>query len=110
MSGNNEQLWSQFCKLGEMMGDGLHYEPDGKWIAKEYRKLAKILIPEIRQREAIKRKLKIVSIDTQMAKLLENKKCDCGGNLKQARSGVKVAYCETCNARYASRYKKKASK
>jgi hypothetical protein len=32
-SKDNEHLWRQFCKLGEMMGDGLHYEPDGKWIA-----------------------------------------------------------------------------
>ena len=31
-SKDNEHLWRQFCRLGEMMGDGLHYEPDGKWI------------------------------------------------------------------------------
>ena len=24
----NEHLWRQFEKLGEMMGDGLHHEPD----------------------------------------------------------------------------------
>lgn len=42
----NEHEWRQFCRLGEMMGDGLHHEPDGKWIVKEYRKLAKILLPE----------------------------------------------------------------
>ena len=30
-----------------MMGDGLHIEPGGKWITKEYNKLAKILIPDL---------------------------------------------------------------
>ena len=102
----NEFLWRQFCKLGEMMGDGLHYEADGKWIPKEYRKLAKILIPEMKEENAIKRKLKAANIDTQMAKLLEVKKCNCGGNIKQARSGAKVAYCEKCNARYVAKPKK----
>ena len=42
----NEHLWRQFEKLGEMMGDGLHHEADGKWISVEYKKLAKILCPE----------------------------------------------------------------
>lgn len=36
----NEHLWRQFEKLGEMMGDGLHHEADGKWISVEYKKLA----------------------------------------------------------------------
>jgi len=47
--------WRQFCKLGEMMGDGLHHEADGKWIAIEYKKLSRILIPEIRDVEKARR-------------------------------------------------------
>lgn len=105
----NEFEWRQFCRLGEMMGDGLHHEPDGKWIAKEYRKLSKLLIgdiPELKEEQKRKRKLKAANIDEQMAKILAAKKCECGGNLKQKRSGAKVAYCETCNTRYVARYKK----
>ncbi len=104
-SKENEHLWRQFCKLGEMMGDGLHYEPDGKWIAKEYRQLAKILIPEMKEENSIRRKLKAANIDTQMAKLLEGKKCNCGGEIKQGRSGAKVAYCQNCKQRYVARSK-----
>jgi len=95
-------LWSQFCKLGEMMGDGLHNEPDGKWISKEYKRLYKILMPE---QTAINRKLKAEAIDAQMAKLLEGRKCDCGGEIKQGRSGSKVAYCKNCNNRFVARAK-----
>lgn len=102
---DNEHLWRQFCKLGEMMGDGLHYEPDGKWIAKEYRQLAKILIPEMKEENSIRRKLKAANIDAQMAKLLEGKKCNCGGEIKQGRSGTKVAYCQNCKQRYVARSK-----
>ena len=54
-SDRNEHFWRRFCRLGEMMGDGLHYEPDGKWIAKEYRKLAKMLIPEMKTAKNVKK-------------------------------------------------------
>lgn len=33
----------QLIKLGDMMGDGLHHEPDGKWIEKEYKQILKAL-------------------------------------------------------------------
>lgn len=104
-SKDNEHLWRQFCRLGEMMGDGLHYEHDGKWIAKEYRQLAKILIPEMKEENSIRRKLKVANIDAQMAKLLEGKKCSCGGEIKQGRSGTRVAYCQNCKQRYVARSK-----
>lgn len=104
-SKDNEHLWRQFCKLGEMMGDGLHYEPDGRWIAKEYKKLAKILIPEIKEENSIRLKLKAANIDAQMADLLKGKKCNCGGEIKQGRSGTRVAYCQNCKQRYVARYK-----
>lgn len=100
---DNAHLWEQFCRLGEMIGDGLHYEKDGKWITKEYRKLAKILIPVSKEESALIRKLKNNKVNSQMATLLENKKCDCGGEIKQKRSGTKVAYCQKCNTRYVAR-------
>ena len=33
-------LHQQLIRLGDMIGDGLHLEPDGKWIEKEYRSVA----------------------------------------------------------------------
>ena len=103
---NNEFEWRQFCKLGEMMGDGLHHEADGKWIVKEYKRLSKLLLPNLPNNDKIKRKQKAESIDKQMQQILLKKFCSCGGILKQKRSGTKVAYCQTCNARYVAKYKK----
>ena len=40
---DNDFLWVQFCRLGEMLGDGLGDEPGGEWIGKEYKRLAIIL-------------------------------------------------------------------
>lgn len=45
MERDNDHLHRQLIKLGDMMGDGLHYESDGKWIEKEYTKICKILHP-----------------------------------------------------------------
>ena len=42
MARENEFEWRQFCRLGEMIGDGLHYEES--WISKEYKRLQKNLI------------------------------------------------------------------
>lgn len=103
---DNTFLHNQLIKLGDMIGDGLHNEPDGRWIEKEYKKIAKIVIPELREQEKERRKKKAIHIDEQMIKLLSWKKCDCGGNLKQSRSGSKVGYCEKCNARWVAKYKK----
>jgi hypothetical protein len=106
MDDKQQHLWDQFCKLGDMMGDGLHNEPGGKWISRDYGKLAKILIPDMKEAMSIKRKLKAANIDAQMSKLLEGKKCNCGGDIKQGRSGTKVAYCQSCNLRYVAKSKK----
>lgn len=102
----NQFEWNQFCKLGEMMGDGLHHESDGKWISKEYRRLSKILIPEIRIQDAVRRKAKNKLVDEKMASLLSNKKCDCGGGLKQTRSGSLSCRCTVCPLRFKARTKK----
>ncbi len=99
-SENNSHLWNQFIKLGEMMGDGLHHESDGKWISREYKKLSKILVPEIKEVDQKKRKLKAENINKQIANLILIKKCSCGGSLKQGRAGSKICYCTICNNRY----------
>ena len=103
---DNSFLWSQFCKLGEMMGDGLHYESDGKWISREYNRLAKILIPEIKETYKKQRKAKSSRIQEQMEELLKVKKCSCGGQLQQKRKGTKVCYCVDCGSKYIAKNKK----
>lgn len=101
---NHDHLYDQLDKLGDMMGDGLHHEADGKWIEREYRKISKILFPEtfndIRQRKA-------KNIDEQMSKLLEAKTSPCCNvTLRQSRKGSKIAYCTKCNKRYKATSKK----
>lgn len=101
--------WRQFCKLGEMMGDGLHHESDGKWIAKEYRQLAKMLVPGFEDLESKRRKARTDAINESMKKLLLEKRCYCGGIIVQSRSGSKVCYCSKCNQRYKAGKKPKQS-
>jgi hypothetical protein len=103
----NQDLWNRFIRLGDMIGDGLHYESDGKWIEREYNKLARILIPEIKESDKQRRKDKAIRINKQMDVLLQNKKCSCGGQLQQKRSGTIVVYFSVCNARYKAVTKKK---
>lgn len=101
---DNEYEWNQFIKLGDMMGDGLHHEEP--WIAKEYKRLAKILVPEIREVEKNRRKRKALNTDEQMKKLISVKTCQCGGSLRQSRSGSIIAYCNVCNTRFKATSKK----
>jgi hypothetical protein len=107
MEQENKHLWDQFCKLGEMMGDGLHHEPDGKWISREYKKLSKILVPEIKEVEQKRRIQKNGLVDQQINNLLADKKCSCGGSLRQSRSGSKILYCTVCPLRYKATSKNK---
>lgn len=88
-----------------MMGDGLHHEPDGKWIEREYRRTLKALDPDIYKDM---RKHKANSIDKQMAALLAEKKSSCcDAALRQSRKGSKVAYCTKCNNRFKAKSTKK---
>lgn len=38
-----DNLHQQLIRLGDMMGDGLHLEQDGKWIEKEYKHICMLL-------------------------------------------------------------------
>jgi hypothetical protein len=42
------RLHKDLVKLGDMIADGEHLEKGGKWISREYRKISKILYPEIK--------------------------------------------------------------
>lgn len=103
----NEHLWNQFIRLGERIGDGDLDASESKWMNRDYKKLSKILIPELKE-DAKKRRLEInTHINEQMVKLLSEKKCMCGGVLKQSRSGSKVCYCVDCKKRYVGTRAKK---
>lgn len=95
----NKHLWEQFCRLGERIGDGDLEGSEARWFNREYSKLARILIPELKEQDKEKRAAKAKNINEQMTKLLSEKKCSCGGNYKQSRSGSKIAYCQSCSKR-----------
>lgn len=87
-------LHDQLVKLGDMMGDGLHHEPDGKWISKEYRRVCKALgyLP--------KEKRNTAEIDKRMKERVLSVKCKCGGEIKQTRSGSMRGCCMDCDTKY----------
>lgn len=83
-------LHNQLVKLGDMLGDGLGDEPDGAWIKKEYRAVLKALGygPPRRNSSA--------SINSRVARFLENNRCECGGALRQTRKGAMRVTCGSC--------------
>ncbi|SME89305.1 hypothetical protein [Desulfovibrio gilichinskyi] len=93
---NNDLLHNQLIRLGDMMGDGLHLEPGGKWIEKEYGKIVKALgiVPKR------KRYNNSIKINEAMLQAVVKFKCKCGGNLKQTRSGSMIGKCSECGNRY----------
>ncbi|EKH9212893.1 hypothetical protein PAQ92_004683 [Vibrio parahaemolyticus] len=98
-----DHLHRQLIKLGDMMGDGLHHEPDGKWIEKEYRRVAKALgyiKPKPRANNS-------KAINEAMEKILATTSCPkCNGQLKQTRSGSKRAQCVECQAKFQLKTKR----
>lgn len=100
MLDNDKQfLYNQLVKLGDMMGDGLHHEPDGKWIEKEYKKILKqlgLLKPQSTE-----------NIDKFMIERCNKEKCKCGGVLKQVRKGSFIAKCIICGDKYRLGQRKK---
>jgi hypothetical protein len=84
-------LHNQLVKLGDMLGDGMGDEPDGAWIKKEYRRVCKALgygPPRRNNSEAINKR---------MAERVAEQACsNCGGTLKQTRSGSMKGRCTSC--------------
>ncbi len=103
MKYNEDFLYNQLIKLGDMMGDGLHLEPDGKWIEREYKSVCRAL-GLIKNKP---RQNRSPQINEFMAKRVQAVKCDCGGNLKQTRSGSFIAKCEQCDKKYRLGSRKK---
>lgn len=79
-------LQRQLVRLGDMIGDGLADEPGGKWIRKEYAKIAKQLGYGPDRAQQIK------AINQAMMKRCNEVSCGkCNGKLVQTRSGSKRA-------------------
>ncbi len=97
-----DRLYGQLIKLGDMMGDGLHHEPDGKWISRDYKKVAKALglledSPLQKEMKAQRRD----QIDSQMQQRVKDFPCGkCQSALKQTRKGSKRAQCEGCGTKW----------
>lgn len=102
------ELRRQLVTLGAMMGAGLHHEPDGKWIAREYKKVLRLLEPEMFQLDKEARRTKNRSVDAAIVRLLNSFKCTkCGSALKQSRSGSLILYCISCGSRFKAGRKKR---
>ncbi len=86
-----EDALRRLVKLGDMMGDGLHLEPGGAWIEKEYRRAMKQAGIEPPRHRADPSE-----INEFMARRVAAEKCTCGGALAQSRSGSFRAKCAEC--------------
>lgn len=102
----NQHLWDRFIRIGERIGDGDLDSSESRWMNREYRKLSRILIPEIKEQEKEERKAKADRINLQMIPFLENKKCVCGEKLIQSKKGTLGIKCTVCDKRYKATLKK----
>ncbi len=103
-----KRLSDQLIRLGDMMGDGLHHEPGGGWINREYKKISRLLYPEIREAEKTQRKMKNDATDQYMAEFLKDKTCPkCSGVLKQTRKGAKTVRCQSCESKFNLKTRKR---
>jgi len=103
----NKHLWDQFIRLGERIGDGDLDASESKWMNREYKRLSKILCPDIADHYKEQQQARNKNRDEQIAKLIEKIKCDCGGTYKQSRSGSKILNCPNCKKRVKAVSKKK---
>lgn len=91
------RLHHELVRLGDMMGDGLHLEPDGKWISREYRNTLKAL----GFKNSISRHSNSPKINERMKLRVNEFKCgNCTGELQQTRSGSKRAICQSCGGKW----------
>ncbi|MCU6214465.1 hypothetical protein [Enterobacter bugandensis] len=95
-------LHKQLIKLGDMMGDGMHLEPGGSWIKKDYARVARALgnaMPSTRRKRP---KALTDQINKRMSERTSESECpECKRfSLKQTRSGSMKARCTICGRGY----------
>lgn len=91
----SKRLHADLVKLGDMMGDGMHHEPGGRWIEQDYKRVARAL------GYGPKRRNNGEAIDKAMASFLAKTPCPkCSGKLQQTRSGSKRAACSACGEKF----------
>ena len=93
---NENMLEDRLVHLGDMMSDGLHLEPGGKWIEKEYKETLKAL----GLLESVKRKNSSDKINEFMDNRVKEVKCTCGSELVQSRSGSFIGKCLKCDKKF----------
>ncbi|MCP1652724.1 hypothetical protein [Pseudomonas nitroreducens] len=96
-----EALQNALIRLGDMMGDGMHLEPGGAWIEREYRATVKALglgAPRRNNREAI---------DKAVGQYVADNRCACGGVLVQTRAGSLRVACKACAQGYQLKRQKR---
>ena len=98
MNDDKAYLYERLIKLGDMMGSGLHLEPDGKWIEKEYRQTMRLL--GVKHHVKKREQHATSQIDEFMKKRCIDVACECGGALKQTRKGAFTAKCTNCGRKY----------
>lgn len=98
MNDDKAYLYERLIKLGDLMGDGCHLEPDGKWIENEYRQTMRLL--GIKPLVKKKRQYATAQIDEFMKKRCIDVACECGGELRQTRKGAFTAKCTNCGRKY----------
>ena len=87
-------LHQQLIRLGDMMGDGLHLEKDGRWIAREYKRISRVLFPEMFPKKNTTER------DKAIAEWCKDNPCkDCGGKFKQTRKGSMRVVCTECGVK-----------
>lgn len=98
---SDEFLWDQFCRLGDMIGEGEANKPGGAWIRKQYRQMSIALgisKPSDFRKPRENHNKQINDFMAERLKIVVCKKC--GGKLKQTRSGSLRGKCEKCNLVY----------
>lgn len=93
---DKDLLEDRLVRLGDMMSDGLHLEPGGKWVEKEYKQTLKAL----GFLASTERKNNSEKINEFMANRLKEVKCTCGSELAQSRSGSFIGKCIKCGKKF----------
>lgn len=98
MNDDKDYLYERLVKLGDLMADGIHLEPDGAWIEKEYKDTMRLIgiSPVKKKRKSPNNTI----IDEFMKKRCCEEICECGGELVQTRKGSFFAKCKICEKKY----------